>query len=90
MPAIQPPEYLDEEAARLWAEHSETDIHTGSTYVDGCPTCYPEVDLAALDAMYHDHLPEGANCPKCGIEHAAINPSNLNNPNDDYLYEDQS
>ena len=47
----------------------------------------PEGALAELDAKYHDHLPEGTNCYLCGIEHAAINPSNFNN---DYLYEDQS
>ena len=35
----------------------------------------PEGALAELDARYHDHLPEGANCHLCGVEHAAINPS---------------
>lgn len=30
--------------------------------------------LAELDARYHDHLAEGANCHLCGIEHAAVNP----------------
>lgn len=37
----------------------------------------PEEALAALDAKYHDHLPEGANCRLCGVEHSAINPSAL-------------
>ena len=35
----------------------------------------PDGALAELDARYHDHLPEGQNCPLCGVEHAAINPS---------------
>ena len=37
----------------------------------------PEAALAELDARYHDHLPEGANCRLCGVEHAAINPEVL-------------
>jgi hypothetical protein len=35
----------------------------------------PERALEELDARYHDHLPEGTNCPPCGVEHSAINPS---------------
>ena len=41
------------------------------------PNQTDEERLAAIDALFHDHLPEGANCPGCGIDHAAINPQNL-------------
>ena len=44
------------------------------------PDTEPEAmaaELAELDAKFHDHLPDGANCPGCGRDHAAINPQNL-------------
>jgi hypothetical protein len=41
-----PPSEFDramaEAAMRLYAEHRDTEIHTGDVYVEGCPTCFPD------------------------------------------------
>lgn len=56
---------------------SLTNVGHGPCPCAWCNARRMERELERLDAKYHDHLPEGANCQLCGVEHAAINPQSM-------------